>query len=150
MATAIAPAHLADHAKVTEAFGYWPHFHDAEVRSLSMDRNQVLSGEIYNARIVLVIHALESTEAGPGMEPKSNHHLVQFEFDEVDDVHLQGFNHQNALLGLRFEQAQGVPNRETRHRVAIDAAHGLAGSFTYRRGRVVSVIPCSDKGMPRR
>lgn len=149
MSSAPVPIHLADHEKVITAFGYWPLFHDAEVRSLTLDRNQILFGKIYNARIYLTIHALEWTEAKGEAKPSFNHHLVHFEFEEVEDVNLSGFNHQNALLGLFFNQAPSLPNRDSRHRVSLDAAHGLGGNFTYSRGRIVSVIPCSDLGSPR-
>jgi hypothetical protein len=142
------PIHIANHEKVVEAFGYWPLFHDAEVRSLKLDRNRTLFDATANPCVELVIHALEWTEAKGSAPASFNHHLVHFEFEEIDDVQLIGFNHQNALHGLRFEPAEAGPG-EPRHWLAIDSAHGLIGGFTYARATVVAVTPCSDQGAPR-
>ena len=149
MSRAPTPLHLTNHEKVVVAFGYWPLFHDAEVRSLKLDRNQTLFEGVSNPQIELVIHALEWTEAKDDAPPSFNHHLVHLNFEEVDDVQLSGFNHQNALYSVRFEIAEVVTGGMARHRVGLDPAHGLGGSFTYARGHVVSIVPCSDQGAPR-
>ena len=132
-----------------EAFGYWPRFHDAEVRSLKLDRNRTLPGAGANPCAELILHAVEWTEATTSAPASFNHHLVHFEFEEIDDVQLSGFNHQNALHGLRFEPAAVGHGDDPRHWLAFDAAHGLTGGFTYARATVVAITPCSDQGAPR-
>ena len=149
MAAIPPPLHIANHEKVLERFGYWPRFHEAEVRSLKLDRNRTLADAAANPCVELILHAVEWTEATAGTPAAFNHHLVHFEFEEIDDVQLHGFNHRNLLEGLRFEPAQAGPGGAARHWLAFDAAHGLSGGFTYARATVVSVTPCSDQGAPR-
>jgi len=145
------------HEKVVEAFGYWPLFHDAEVRSMSFDRNRILFDTISNPCVGLVVHAFEWTVAKDNSPPSFNHHIVHFEFEEVDEVRLSGFNHQNAILSIRFEPGEAAGSGVPQHRVILDPVHELAESFSYTlassfiytRGRIVSVVPCNDQGSPR-
>jgi hypothetical protein len=130
------------HTQVLEAFGYWPEFHDAEVRSLVLDRNTVLFGDIADAQIEVCLHALEWTRDA---QPAFNHHLVQFRFHEVDQVELEGFNHQNAILEFRIELSAEAP---VRLRISFVPAHGLSGSFCASRAEVLSVVPCNHDGRP--
>src|SRR5712691_4698267 len=98
---------IEGHEQVLRAFGYWPSFHDAEVRSLVMDRNSVLIDEVADARVDVCLHALEWTQDS---QPVFNHHLVQLRFHEIDDVALDGFNHQNAILEFKIEEHIRHPN----------------------------------------
>ncbi|MEI9998634.1 MAG: Imm50 family immunity protein [Verrucomicrobiota bacterium] len=134
MSEAPVPAHLQDHEKVLNAFGYWPAFHDAEIRSLKLDRNRTLFGEIANARLELVVHAMEWTQGRQGKVPAFNHHLVHFEFEEVTDLELSGFNHQNALFELIFKPALEEGISAPSYGLIINPAHGLGGFFRYARG----------------
>jgi hypothetical protein len=143
------PSHLEGREKVVRAFGYWPVFHDSEVRSLTLDRNRVLFGEIANARIEMVVHAMEWTKASADNAPTFNHHLVHFEFEEVDDVDLGGFNHQNALFEIIFKPAIEAGTARPSYGVVLNPAHGLGGFFRYARGKVLNVVPCTEEGLPR-
>jgi hypothetical protein len=132
---------IQNHSHVLEAFGYWPSFHDAEVRSLVLDRNTTLFEGIADAQIEVCLHALEWTREA---HPAYNHHLVQFRFHEVDEVKLNGFNHQNAILEFRIENLA-----EMGLKVTFVPAHGLSGSFRAGRAEVVSVVPCTQDGRTR-
>ena len=131
------------HEGVVKAFGYWPRFHDAEVCSLILDRNTPLCEGVADARIELCLHAFEWTS---GEKPRFNHHLVRLRFYDVRAVKLEDFNHQNALLELRLEEAT-LP--DSGFRVTFIPAHGLFGSFGAATAQVLSVVPCDEKGQPR-
>src|ERR1043166_1467399 len=132
---------IQGHTQVLEAFGYWPTFHDAEVRSLILDRNSTLFENIADAQIEVCLHALEWTR---NAQPDFNHHLVEIRFHEVDEVELEGFNHQNAILEFRIEDHRGVGLKMT-----FVPAHGLSGSFCAAKAEVLSVVPCNKDGRPR-
>lgn len=72
------------------------------------------------------------------------HHLVQFRFEGLGESDLSGFNHQNAIFGLRISKADG--DGAERIRVEFEHAYGLCGHFTAVSGRVVSVTPCDGEG----
>ena len=137
---------IKDHARVLESFGYWPSFHDAEVRSLLLDRNSVLFGDIAEAKIEVRLHALEWTHDA---QPAFNHHLVEFRFHEVSDVKLEGFNHQNAILEFRIEDDLRSPGSPAGLKLTFVPAHGLSGSFCAGSAEVLSVVPCNKDGQPR-
>lgn len=131
---------IEGHTRVLEAFGYWPRFHDAEVRSLLLDRNTSLFEDIADARIEVCLHALEWTRDA---QPVFNHHLVQFRFHGVDQLKLEGFNHQNAILEFRIEAAAEDGERL---KISFVPAHGLSGSFRTSGAEVLSVVPCDEDG----
>jgi len=131
------------HETVLKAFGYWPAFHDAEVRSLVLDRNGALFDKVADARVDLYLHALEWTKAE---KPMFNHHLVHLRFHDVEELALQGFNHQNAIFELKIEEHIRHPETPRQLKVTLLPAFGLAGSFCAASGRVLSVAPCDSNG----
>jgi hypothetical protein len=52
----------------------------------------------------------------------AKHAVVTFLFRHVTDMELNGFNHQNALMGLDIERGP-----EGRFRMNIDPAYGIGG-----------------------
>jgi hypothetical protein len=137
---------IENHEQVLSAFGYWPRFHDAEVRSLRLDRNEVVFGPIHEACIDVCLHAFEWTDHVP---PAFNHHLVQFRFRGVEDLAIEGFNHQNAVLEFKVEDCAVQPDALAGFRVTFVPAYGLSGSFWAVSAEVLSVIPCDEQGRPR-
>jgi len=142
------PAYLENHEAVLRAFGYWPSFHDGEIITLVMDRSRILFDRVHNARIEIVIHGWEMTNevTDQGFFKLQKHHLIHFEFEDVRDVSLTGFNHQNAVLSLSFEELLLDVVGNHCFKVTFDPAHGIGGDFTSFRGRVLSVIPCDSEG----
>ena len=142
------PTYLKNYEAVMDAFGYWPSFHDGEVRSLLMDRNQILFGKIANARIELKIHGWEMTGEvnEKGYFKLIKHHIVHFEFSDVREVKLADFNHQNAVFGLDFTELANDVAGNSSFKVTLNPANGLDGEFVAMSGRVVSVMPCDEKG----
>lgn len=131
----ISPVFLDHYELVKDVYGCWPSFHDAEVHSIFMDRTHVMFGEISDPRVELVIHCLD-------IKNNVNTHLIHLEFSDVRDLTLAGFNHQNAILGLLFEELPGDSSGNTPFKVTLDHAHGVEGSFIASRGKVRSVTPC--------
>lgn len=88
--------------KLTKIFGYWPSFHDAEVRELHFWRGNVQTEKgIYDFPVLtLTIHVWELTNEvdAQGYYVLRHHTLTRLRFHDVDDFRMQGFNHQNAMM----------------------------------------------------
>ena len=85
--------------RVVSHFGYWPTFHDAEVLWIRLDRQSSdLGGP---PTLDAALYAFEMTDRVDvsGHYVLQKHALVQFRFSGVVESTIDGFNHQNALLG---------------------------------------------------
>src|SRR5690348_1814423 len=88
-------------ARFIEWCGGWPWFHDAEVVSLELNRT---------GQSRLVVRVLGGPR--PGFGPRANPKFsvpreevkVTFILDEVEDLELSGFSHQNVISDLLLEQ----------------------------------------------
>jgi hypothetical protein len=135
--------------QVTEIFGYWPCFHDAEVKWLRLDRHDPAGGP--GPVLELALHCFEMTDeiAPSGCYVLRKHTLIHFRFREVTDLRLDEFNHQNAIFGLEIEEKsdssrEGLPY----FRVTIDPSYGIGGSFHTVYPEVMSATPCDERGEP--
>jgi len=72
--------------------------------------------------------------------------LIHFRLEGVCESQLEGFNEQNSLFDLRFEQfeSRGLPCI----RVLMESSYGLAGSFACSGVAVLEVAPCDANGCP--
>ncbi|GAB3357607.1 Imm50 family immunity protein [Lysobacter tyrosinilyticus] len=121
---------------VTSLFGYWPSFHDAEVLEISIRRfSEPGSGPSLSADV----HVFETTNQvdSDGYYVHHKHSIVTLLFRELDELALDGFNHQNALseLGIAETEPGGML------RVNFGSAYGLESELTCRAIKVVSVVP---------
>jgi hypothetical protein len=82
----------------------------------------------------------------PRPEVLRSHVLVHFRFRDVVELRLEGFNHQNALFGLRIFDLRDPQWEGTWFDVRFDASHGVDASFQCRAVEVVGVTPCSKDG----
>jgi hypothetical protein len=114
--------------KLVSVFGEWPSFHDAEVLRCEMERD--------GPSIVLhvfVFRTNHETDA-KGYFKRTHMCLVVLRFCGVDDVVLEGFNHQNVVAAINFEK-QG----SSRLVVNIEPLHGIGGKFSCKFAEVVQV-----------
>lgn len=101
---------------VESLFGDWPHFHDAEVHSIHLDRN------------------------GPSVRlelrtPAANHGArVALDCIEIEDIELYGFNHQNVLAELVLSE-----HRPGALKLGLEGIFGVSGFIICRSLRVIAV-----------
>jgi hypothetical protein len=97
-------------------FGYWPVFHDSEVISLRLNRASPSS---------LVIHTWEMTKEidEQNFYVLAKHVVVEFVLDEVSELDLSGFSHQNVLSSVVIEKT------DTGFRLDLGPCYGLAGTI---------------------
>jgi hypothetical protein len=103
-------------AELQEWFGYWPSFHDAEIVGLHLNREGVSS---------LRVHTWEMTKEidEKGYYVLAKHIVVEFIFEAVSGLSLEGFNQQNVIFGLAIEKT------DSGFRVTLDDCYGLTGSI---------------------
>ena len=94
---------IKNNERLTSVFGCWPSFHDAEVIWLRLDRRVTSLGD--GPTVETLIHTFEMTNevSTEGFYVLRNHVLVHLRFSKVMQPILEGFNCQNALLGLSIE-----------------------------------------------
>lgn len=101
--------------------GRMPSFHDAEVLSLALDRDA--------ASAILRVHAFQMTSEldARGHYICTRHVVVVFKLSWIGSMELDGFNHQNALEGLKVSRTD-----DGEVRFDLEAAYGLGGFIQAR------------------
>jgi hypothetical protein len=93
---------VANQEALTERFGHWPSFHDAEIYALRLDSGQRADGIV---RLELDIHVFEvDGELPSGRSNFVKHTLVTFGFEEVEAQQMEDFGPQNVLDDLVLEE----------------------------------------------
>lgn len=140
---------IAGAEQLVAVFGYWPSFHDAEVLWLRLDRRDHGEG-CYGPTLEALVHAFEMTsEVGAdGYYILRHHVLVHLRFLDVVELRLDGFNYQNALMGLTLTDLRDRQMERVRWEIHFDSAFGADASFQCYAAEVVSVVPCSKAGEP--
>ena len=136
---------ITGHEKLTNVFGYWPSFHDAEVHSLTLDRRG--RDDMWGPTLEAVIHVFEMTDEvdAEGYYVQKNHRLVTLRFFQVEGLELADFNQQNAIFALEFSEGPSEGEDAGKHRVAFQPAFGVTGSFKCSKVEVVSAEPYEPK-----
>ena len=125
---------------VVDRFGYWPSFHDAEVISLTLDRQ--------GPKLVFLIHAWEMTDEvdDNGYFRKKKHSRVRFICDQIDEMSLDGFNHQNVLFEIAIKKLREEEKDQESWGVVLDPSFGLTAEIKCRSMRIESVVACDSEG----
>jgi hypothetical protein len=128
---------------LTQIFGYWPSFHDAEVLTMCLDRAGD-DGPSLEARI----HVFEMTDQVDerGYYVLRKHTLVTLRFADILLRNLQWFNNQNSLSGLRVYEAgeEAIDGRAIG--VSFGANYGVEADLLCRSAAVVKVEPYNPAG----
>jgi len=128
-----------------DVFGYFPSFHDAEVLRIVLDRES--NGLL--PTLEALIHVFEMTsEVRDRKYVLKNHTLVMFQFQEIDGIELNGFNHQNVLQGLSIKDISDRQLESLKFDVTFDGVFGVDASFKCRAITIVSVAPFQTNSLP--
>ena len=124
-------ASISGRELLIEHLGHWPTFHDFEVLSLALER-AVVSAAACDLRVTFLVFDLSKAPDDPDRRQAS----AEFLFEGIDALHIDGFNHQNPIIGLSI-----VPTDERRFRVEWGGTcmqHDV--SFTCGRVAVLRVV----------
>jgi hypothetical protein len=106
-----------------EWFGRRPSFHDAEVLSLSLDRTGTSCIRLHTWDLTGEVDA-------KGYYVHRNHVVVSFLLDDIRDLELAGFSHQNVIFSLSVARLQDG------FHLCLDPCYELAGTLNARTIRV--------------
>jgi hypothetical protein len=127
--------------KLTGIFGYWPSFHDAEVIDFHLWRGDVNSDKqkFVFPVLTVTIHLWELTNEvdAKGYYVLRHHTRSVLRFRDVADFSMDGFNQQNAILGLSIKQQEGLNGPPNLFSVVFDPANGMSAQFNCFRVEVL-------------
>ena len=123
--------------RLTAVYGTWPTFHDAEVIEVHLWRGEMDSeDEQFAARVLTVkLHVMQEA-------PTSREAIADLRFEGVEELRMEGFNQQNALLGIKIEERSGKePGSDgpANFAVKFERAFGMSASFRCGGIEVVEV-----------
>jgi len=135
--------------KLTGIFGYWPPFHDAAILELHFLRGDVDpdAGRYVFPVLETRIHLWELRCGAEAISTRL-HTLATLRFHNVDGFRMEGFNHQNAILGLSITRQERGSGPSPIFAVHFDPAFGMGATFVCGRIEVVDAAACSSEGKP--
>lgn len=95
-------ARISGRELLIEHLGHWPTFHDFEVLSLLLER-AVVPAATCDLRVTFLVFDLSKAPDDPERRQAS----AEFLFESIDALHIDGFNHQNPILGLSIVPCGG-------------------------------------------
>jgi hypothetical protein len=133
--------------KLISVFGCWPSFHDAEVIRMKLDRRS--HGDRLGPSLETQVHTFEMTKDvdESGHYVLRDHILVHLRFQDVLDMYLEGFNHQNVLFGLEISDLREGEPEQILIKVRFDSSYGMRASFLCHAIEVLEVTPCNEDGI---
>jgi hypothetical protein len=131
---------IINYRLVTDWFGRWPAFHDAEVLSMALDRGPLETAA--GPSLTVRLHAFQPT---PETEDRGyfrviKHAIITLEFAGMEEVTLEGFNCQNVIFQLDLAEAANDEGPSALD-VCIHSSFGVGCGFRSTFARVKSVEP---------
>ena len=113
---------------LTQIFGRWPSFHDAEVVRISLERT---ADFVAGPACEIDIHVFEMTsELDERNHYVLRHHtLVTLRLEGVGESELSGFNNQNVLADLHIGVLVRPPGDTLKYELTLDPSYGLSARF---------------------
>ena len=133
---------VVGHKLVTDWFGYWPSFHDAEILSIHLDREPLGGG--VGPSLTVRVQAFEMTGQidEDGCYRLQKQVIVAFDFDGIEELTLHDFNYQNVIACLTLAEGateEGKPGLQ----VDFHSIFGVGCLFRCLLAGVRSVEPVS-------
>ena len=85
---------------------------------------------------------------GRGYLGTGNHTVTTIRFYDLDDVKMEGFNHQNAIQGLDIIEERRTQGPTPVFSVDFRPAFGMMTTFTCLRIGLVDANPCTEDVFP--
>ena len=126
-------ASISGRELLVQHLGHWPTFHDFEVLSLALDRPVIPAADCA-LKVAFLVFDLSKEPSDPERRQAS----VEFLFESINELHIDGFNHQNPIIGLSIVPCDGAQGRFRVEWGGTGMQHEV--SFTCGRVSVLRVI----------
>lgn len=147
------PASFVENSQLlTDIFGCWPSFHDAEVFEVNLTRGEVdIDANLYVFPSMTVkLHLWELTnETNPqGTLITRKHTIATLRFHDLmeEGFEIWGFNHQNAIFELAIDRVEPAEGPSPILEVVFRQSFGMGAEFKCMRAEVLNAIACDEKG----
>lgn len=126
---------------ITEVYGTWPSFHDAEVLRVTLDREG--DDSRWGPHLDACIHTFYMTQEvdDRGYLVLVKHRKVHLRFHSVQVLYLEGFNNQNVLFTLKIVDISDRLMEDIHYEVTFEASAGMSASFQCHSVSVEAVDP---------
>ena len=119
---------------VTDIFGYWPSFHDAEIVSIRLER----APDVPYLEAVIDVFQMTDEINVDGYYVNKNNTLVTLRFSDLQLHSLDSFNHQNVLFELTIEPKT---DSDFRFAIAFSSSYGCEAHFDCNTIEVIQAEP---------
>ncbi len=126
---------------LTDIFGSFPSFHDAEVLSLVLDK-----GEGRGNWLETLIHVFRITKEvdDENRLVTKDHVVVKFRFSSILNLRIDEFFQQNVLWNLEIKQTSDREKAHVKFKVVFNASVGMSAEFHCEAISIESVEPYVD------
>ena len=93
--TASLLARIAGRERLIQHLGNWPSFHDFEVLAITLER-PIMIGATCDLRATFLVFDVSKSQE----DPERRQGTADMLFEDINDLHIDGFNHQNPIIGL--------------------------------------------------
>jgi len=128
---------IRNYEKLTAIYGCWPSFHDAEVVSARLERDE--GRPLTGPNLTLTMHVFR-LEVLPD-DPRRDNTLVAFLFKGMNGLRLLDFNHQNSVIELAIALHYSENLNTDVFSVHLKQGFGIDCSFECESIEVLSVEP---------
>jgi hypothetical protein len=125
---------------LTDIFGRWPSFHDAEVISIELFRDPSGTNEPSLKAKIYVFEATREID-DRGFYVLKNHEVVAILFSGIDNSSIAGFNQQNVLSDLVIVDISSRQLDQLKFEVHFPSLFGVEAEFKCRAIEVETVEP---------
>jgi hypothetical protein len=110
---------------LSQIFGRWPSFHDAEVVRIALGRT---ADSAASPVCEIDIHLSEATSEldERGHYVRRHHTLVTLRLEGVGESELGGFNNQNVLFDLTIEAIDRIQGDTLKYELTLEPSYGLS------------------------
>jgi len=124
--------------QLVSIFGYWPTFHDAEVIRFSIERHaDYAQGPVVEADVYVFEITQEISPTGHYV--LRHHTMATLRFIAVANLTLEGFNNQNALMGITIQDIRERQLEGLSYEVSFASSFGMSTTFLCRQAELVTV-----------
>ena len=130
---------------VMDRFGYWPDFHDAEIKYFALWTPSKV-GDLASAEMKIHCWELTSELDETNHYVLKNHSLVTFSFLHIEGISMDGFNHQNAIFSLNITDLAPEKTGVVAWEIQVEPSFGVELELKCQRIVVDSVLPSDENG----
>jgi Immunity protein 50 len=141
---------IAGSERLLAIFGRWPSFHDAKVLEIRLVGKPKRTGDKRDRgpELSARIHTWDMTNEldTRGYYVLKNHTLVTLNFSGVEELKLEGCNHQNVIFGLTIQPKESSEAASSKFHVEFDPSFGVDAIFNCAAIEVVEAAAMPDTG----